>query len=125
MEKKKILRQALSLDYNPEKYAKIELARKQISLHGIMLYAVYAKDPELLEACYETAKEYVWQKGYAQEPVTLILEQIQNTHESIEGVIAELRIEKAARNHPVTGRTTQKQAKKLLFEQAKKVSVPQ
>jgi len=66
--------------YKPEQFSKCELARSQKKIHTLMTYALFTKDVVLVTACQKVAKEYVWQKGYAQKPSYYVLEQVQNIY---------------------------------------------
>jgi len=80
--------------YKPEEYSKCELVDAQRRINALMSWANINEDADLMQACHNVAKEFVWQKGYAQEPNEYILVQEQNIHESVQRVIDKIREEK-------------------------------
>lgn len=75
------------------RYSKEELYRFQVSLNAIQMYACVTKQPELLQAAYNLAKQYKIEYGYAQKPNKYCLEEVQNTDNSVLTVINDLRKE--------------------------------
>jgi len=87
------VREACGLFYAPAQYAKTELYEAQEQIHALMSWGLETRDADLMEACYKVAKAYQIKFGYAKEPETFCLREVQNLHDSVPGVIAKIRAE--------------------------------
>lgn len=90
---KKIVIETVGLRHKPEQYSKNELYNKQEALNTLMMYGVFSKNVELVEACHDFAKKYMIENGYAQEPKQKSLAQMQNINKSVERAIKEMKEE--------------------------------